>query len=70
VPACASGLLGALAPGDEFHYESGVEQQRLVTWRRLEFIRTTEILGRYLPAPPGVIADAGGGPGASRQLYG
>ena len=46
------------------HYESGVERQRLTTWGHLEFIRTTEILSRFLPAPPAVIADVGGGPGA------
>jgi ubiquinone/menaquinone biosynthesis C-methylase UbiE len=46
------------------HYESGVEGSRLTTWGRLEFIRTTEFLSRYLPAPPAVIADVGGGPGA------
>ncbi len=46
------------------HYEPGVEKQRLATGGRLEFIRTTEILSRYLPAAPAVIADVGGGPGA------
>jgi ubiquinone/menaquinone biosynthesis C-methylase UbiE len=46
------------------HYEPGVEKQRLATWGRLEFIRTTEILSRYLPTQPAVIADVGGGPGA------
>jgi len=46
------------------HYESGVEEARLATWGRLEFIRTMEILQRYLPAPPATIADVGGGPGA------
>jgi SAM-dependent methyltransferase len=46
------------------HYESGIEENRLSTWGRLEFIRTMEILRRHLPAPPATIADAGGGPGA------
>jgi len=46
------------------HYESGIEENRLSTWGRLELIRTTEILRRYLPAPPATIADVGGGPGA------
>lgn len=46
------------------HYESGVEEQRLATWGRLEFIRTTEILDRYLPPSPATVADVGGGPGA------
>jgi ubiquinone/menaquinone biosynthesis C-methylase UbiE len=31
---------------------------------RLEFIRTQEIIERYLPTPPAVIYDIGGGPGA------
>lgn len=46
------------------HYESGVEQSRLATWGRLEFIRTMEILQRHVPSPPAVIVDIGGGPGA------
>ncbi len=46
------------------HYESGIERARLSTWGQLEFIRTMEILRRYLPAPPATIADVGGGPGA------
>jgi len=46
------------------HYQTGVEESRLATWGRLEFIRTMEILHRYLPAPRAVIVDVGGGPGA------
>jgi hypothetical protein len=46
------------------HYESGIEESRLSIWGQLEFIRTMEILRRYLPAPPATIADVGGGPGA------
>lgn len=30
---------------------------------QLEFVRTQEIIMRYLPAPPAVILDVGGGPG-------
>lgn len=45
------------------HYLSGIEAERLASWGRLEFIRTQEILRRYLPAPGAVIADVGGGPG-------
>lgn len=53
------------------HYEDGVEADRLAAWGRLEFIRTMEILRRYLPAPPATIADVGGGPGAyARPLAG
>jgi ubiquinone/menaquinone biosynthesis C-methylase UbiE len=46
------------------HYESGVEADRLSTWGQLEFLRTMEILHRYLPEPPATVADIGGGPGA------
>ncbi|MFL5900106.1 MAG: class I SAM-dependent methyltransferase [Solirubrobacterales bacterium] len=46
------------------HYQAGVEERRLATWGRLELIRTMEILHRYLPVPPAVIVDVGGGPGA------
>jgi SAM-dependent methyltransferase len=46
------------------HYEGGVEEPRLSTWGRLEFIRTMEILRRHLPRRAAVIADIGGGPGA------
>jgi SAM-dependent methyltransferase len=46
------------------HYLAGVEEDRLSTWGRLEFVRTMEILRRHLPPPPAVVADIGGGPGA------
>lgn len=46
------------------HYESGIEETRLSTWGQLEFIRTMEILHRYLPSPPATVGDVGGGPGA------
>jgi ubiquinone/menaquinone biosynthesis C-methylase UbiE len=46
------------------HYASGYETERLDSPAgRLEFLRTLEILGRYLPAPPARILDVGGGPG-------
>jgi SAM-dependent methyltransferase len=45
------------------HYRPGVEERRLATLARLEFLRTTEILDRHLPPPPAAIADVGGGPG-------
>jgi ubiquinone/menaquinone biosynthesis C-methylase UbiE len=47
------------------HYSSGREEQRLVAKARgrLEFLRTMEILTRYLPPPPARILDVGGGPG-------
>ena len=53
--------------GDEVlaHYASGYEAQRLVRGgqRRLELLRTQELVTRYLPSPPAVILDIGGGPG-------
>jgi SAM-dependent methyltransferase len=46
------------------YYQKGQEAQRLLQGSsRLELARTQEILLRHLPAPPGVIADVGGGPG-------
>jgi len=46
------------------YYASGVEDQRLQQGiGKLEFFRTKEILSRYLPSPPAVIYDVGGGPG-------
>ena len=46
------------------HYALGKEHDRLAEARGiLEFERTKEIVLRYLPAPPSVIADIGGGPG-------
>ncbi len=44
-------------------YEQYDEAGRLTTDFKLEFARTQEILTRYLPAPPAVILDIGGGPG-------
>ena len=29
----------------------------------LEFARMRELIGRFVPAPPGVVLDVGGGPG-------
>jgi SAM-dependent methyltransferase len=46
------------------HYERGKERDRLAGGvGRLEFIRTTEIVLRRLPAAPALVADIGGGPG-------
>lgn len=44
------------------HYAGGVEEHRLSTWARLEFVRTWEILHRHIPSRVSVIADIGGGP--------
>ena len=45
------------------HYEHGLERDRLATWARLEYARTLELLGRFLPPPPARVLDVGGGPG-------
>src|SRR5207249_1849236 len=39
------------------------ERNRLLTQSRLEFVRTQELLSRFLPAPPAIVLDVGGGPG-------
>jgi SAM-dependent methyltransferase len=47
------------------YYETGVELDRLAGGSSLvEFIRTKEILERFLPASPARVLDVGGGPGA------
>lgn len=53
-------------PGEALqHYEAYEEAHRLFQGSgRLELARTQELIGRYLPPPPGVILDVGGGPGA------
>src|SRR5262245_55472810 len=46
------------------HYAGGGERDRLAQGvGRLELARTQELLRRYLPPPPAVVADVGGGPG-------
>jgi SAM-dependent methyltransferase len=54
-------------PGDAemtAYYELGKEAGRLGDWGRLEFIRTMELLERFMPAPPAVLLDVGGAAGA------
>ena len=46
-----------------YYYGLGEEQGRLAGPFRLEFARTQELLARYLPEPPAVVLDVGGGPG-------
>jgi ubiquinone/menaquinone biosynthesis C-methylase UbiE len=46
------------------YYAEGLEVERLGVLARLEFVRTKELLARHLPAPPAVVLDVGGGPGA------
>ena len=54
-------------PSDEIlsFYRQTQESNRLTTNAigQLEFVRTQEIITRYLPAPPAVILDIGGGSG-------
>jgi ubiquinone/menaquinone biosynthesis C-methylase UbiE len=51
-------------PEIDAHYAAGLEAGRLAGGvGRLELARTREILRRYLPEPPAVVADVGGGPG-------
>src|SRR5689334_19493617 len=45
-------------------YARGLERDRLATGAgALEFARTQALLQRYLPTPPALVADIGGGPG-------
>jgi ubiquinone/menaquinone biosynthesis C-methylase UbiE len=45
-------------------YARGLERDRLIGGQgALEFARTRTLLERYLPEPPAVVADVGGGPG-------
>lgn len=47
------------------YYETGVEADRLSEgYSRVEFERTKELLGRYLPREGARVLDVGGGPGA------
>lgn len=46
------------------YYETGVEEGRLSAGSSLvEFIRTKELLNRFMPDPPADVLDVGGGPG-------
>ena len=46
------------------YYGRGDEEGRLGDWGRLEFLRTRELLARFLPAPPVTVLDVGGAAGA------
>ena len=48
------------------YYEKGLEEARLSGGAEgaLEFVRTQEIIRRYIPKVPAVVLDVGGGPGA------
>jgi ubiquinone/menaquinone biosynthesis C-methylase UbiE len=54
----------SLSPEIDSHYAAGLEADRLTRGTgRLELARTQEILRRFLPPPPTVVADVGAGPG-------
>jgi SAM-dependent methyltransferase len=53
----------ALHPSIAGRYGTGIEQDRLTDENLLEWLRTTDILGRHLPVT-GHVLDVGGGPGA------
>ncbi|MEI2654276.1 MAG: class I SAM-dependent methyltransferase [Microthrixaceae bacterium] len=46
------------------YYGQGRERTRLESVSRLEFLRTAELLERFLPQPPRSVLDVGGGAGA------
>ncbi len=53
-----------MEPHIEHHYAGTDEAGRLDKPRgTVEFIRTMEILARFLPPPPACVLDVGGGPG-------
>ncbi|MER3437157.1 MAG: class I SAM-dependent methyltransferase [Chloroflexota bacterium] len=53
-----------LAPEILTYYAAGAERSRLFQGHgELERVRTQELLLRYLPPPPAVVLDVGGGPG-------
>lgn len=52
-------------PDIDAYYGLGLERGRLREGGGgLEFVRTRELLGRFLPRPPAIVIDVGGGPGA------
>jgi ubiquinone/menaquinone biosynthesis C-methylase UbiE len=53
-----------LDPDVVAYYDQGRERSRLATTSRLEYVRTRELLGRFLPVPPARVLDVGGGAGA------
>jgi len=51
------------------HYDLGLEQGRLGSGAgSLELVRTRELLDRFLPKPPAVVLDVGGGPGLYARM--
>jgi SAM-dependent methyltransferase len=68
----AENTSGSIPPEIVAHYSLGTEDSRLgAGTNRLEFVRTCDILRRFLPAAPARVLDVGGGPGAyARWLTG
>lgn len=59
---CKCGM--TIDPEIRAHYELGVELDRLERGAsRIEFVRTKELLRRFLPPAPARVLDVGGGPG-------
>jgi len=54
-----------LSPEILAYYQQGREHDRLLRGAsQLEFVRTKEIISRWIGDPPAVVVDVGGGPGA------
>jgi ubiquinone/menaquinone biosynthesis C-methylase UbiE len=54
-----------LGPEAVAHYASGYEATRVTRGGgRLEYVRTQELVHRFVPPAPAVVLDVGGGPGA------
>jgi ubiquinone/menaquinone biosynthesis C-methylase UbiE len=57
-------VLSAIPPETISHYSAGMEYDRLSQGLGdFEKIRSQEIIQRYLPSPPKIVLDVGGGPG-------
>jgi ubiquinone/menaquinone biosynthesis C-methylase UbiE len=55
----------SLGPEAVLHYASGYEATRVTQGGgRLEYVRTQELVHRFVPPAPAVVLDVGGGPGA------
>jgi ubiquinone/menaquinone biosynthesis C-methylase UbiE len=57
------GIARDLDPHVVSYCSQGREAERLRTISRLEYVRTRELLERFLPLPPAVVLDIGGGAG-------
>ncbi|HJU66421.1 MAG TPA: methyltransferase domain-containing protein [Gemmatimonadaceae bacterium] len=57
-----------IAPEIRAYYDAFPEEERLQLGPgQLEYVRTLELLSRYLPSPPALVLDVGGGPGVYSQ---